>query len=74
MEVLRLACAHGYPVRVVVGSVAYDGWVWGSPSPSSVKICMGVQDYVFEWGEIEDASFFTPLSERLTGAWLIEHL
>lgn len=79
-ELLDMACRHGYPVRVharVVPdaeSCAYDGWVWGSTSASSVTICAGEQRYKFEWGEIEEASFYTPLAGRLTGAWLLEHL
>lgn len=73
MDTLRMACHHGYPVRVTVGGVTYDGWVWGSDTPSSVRICLGQQRYTFEWGTIESATFYTPLAERLTGAWLMTH-
>lgn len=74
MECMQMACWHGYPVRLSVDGVAYDGWVWGSDSPSSVVLCYGNFRYRFEWGEIEDVSFLTPLAERLTGSWLIENL
>jgi hypothetical protein len=80
MLTLRMGCIHGYPVRVYARlgvngeSCAFDGWVWGSTSCSSVMLCLGEQRYVFEWSEIEDATFYTPLAERLTGAWLREHL
>lgn len=80
IQLLDLACRHGYPVRVYarvapdMEACAYDGWVWGSETPSSVTICEGSQRHKFEWAEIESASFYTPLGERLTGAWLIRHL
>lgn len=79
-DVLRMACHHGYPVRVYAKTAgddepsAYDGWVRGSETPSSVTLCYGKQEHRFEWGEIEDATFFTPLAERLTGKWLRENL
>lgn len=73
-ETMSMACTHGYPVRIFVAGVSYDGWVWGSETPSSVTVCYGKQRYTFEWSEIESASFYTPLSERLTGAWLVENL
>lgn len=79
-DVLRMACHHGYPVRVYATAAgddepsAYDGWVRGSETPSSVTICQGKQEHRFEYAEIEDVSFFTPLAERLTGAWLRENL
>lgn len=77
---LQAACRHGYPVRVYAKldgddeSCAYDGWVRGSDTPTSVTISYGVQEHKFEFGQIQDASFFTPLAERLTGAWLAENL
>lgn len=74
IETLRLACWHGYPVSVVVGGVRYDGWVRGSKTPSSVTVSLGTQDYDFEWVEIETATFYSSLAERLTGRWLKDHL
>lgn len=80
VDVLRMACHHGYPVRVYARvapggeACAYDGWVWGSETPSSVTICLATMRHTFEWSEIESASFWTPLAERMTGAWLLEHL
>lgn len=77
---LQMACRHGYPVRVYAKldgddePCAYDGWVRGSETPTSVTLCEGKQEHVFEFGQIEDASFFTPWSERLTGEWLRENL
>lgn len=70
IDLLRMACYHGYPVRVTVAGVHYDGWVRGSSTPSSVTVCLGEQSYDFEWADIEDASFYTSLAERLTGAWI----
>jgi len=74
IDLLRMACHHGYPVRVIVGGVAYDGWVWGSETPSSVTVCLSEQRYRFEFAEIESATFYSGLAERLTGAWLLENL
>lgn len=74
IDTLRMACHHGYPVRVTVNDAPYDGWVRGSSTPSSVTICMRTQTYTFEWAEIQDATFYTPLAERLTGAWIARNV